>query len=83
MPLEESIVWSVAETDDGSVWLGTGSNGRLLRIDRAGEVHREAEFEELMNGAQLKLDGSPNQLDRLYRRLKATPAVRSVTSNSR
>jgi len=51
--LEESIVWSVAEADDGSIWIGTGSNGRLLRIDRDGEIVQEAEFEELQVTALL------------------------------
>lgn len=45
--IEESIVWSVAAGSAGSVWAGTGSGGRLVRVTANGEVLVEASFEEL------------------------------------
>jgi WD40 repeat protein len=33
----EAAVWSIAAAPDGSVYLGTGHKGKLVRIDRAGK----------------------------------------------
>jgi hypothetical protein len=34
----ESAVWSLASAPDGSVYLGTGHKGKLVRLDRAGKA---------------------------------------------
>lgn len=34
----ESAIWSMAPAPDGSVYLGTGHKGKLIRVDRAGKA---------------------------------------------
>src|SRR4051812_4174092 len=34
---DQAQIWSIASAPDGSLYLGTGNRGRLLRIDPAGK----------------------------------------------